>query len=207
MTHGGEFWLVYQFASRGNAAPTSQLIELAVAGQKLYDLEDVLEYAAMYYGVNDVRLHADIQVFRQGYVEARFRPVTTWARRDGVPVHPSDSVEELLKQGVGKCAETAIVLAVDDAPTNLWFTYYYVHSPEAKVSTQRVRLNQGIKFEHIAHLTNYVFNQGYLPGPYRPLVHWETQCGKKLAEDALVVGALGNGFGATDGKAIRLVVG
>lgn len=44
MTHGGEFWLAYQFASRGNVAPTSQLIDLEFPGHKLIDLEDVLEY-------------------------------------------------------------------------------------------------------------------------------------------------------------------
>lgn len=54
----------------------------------------------------------NIQVFSQGYVESRFRSVATWARRDGVPVHPSDSVDELLKQGVGNCADTAIKLLV-----------------------------------------------------------------------------------------------
>ncbi|KXN80656.1 hypothetical protein AN958_08934 [Leucoagaricus sp. SymC.cos] len=190
MTHNGELWLVYQFASRGNAAPTPQLIELEVDGKALHDVEDVLEH-----------------VFRQGYVEARSRPVATWVRRDGVPVHPSDSVEELLKQGVGKCAETAIVLFIGDMPTDFWITYYHVNTPEAKVSTQRVRLNQGIKFEHIAHLTNYVFNQGYLPSRYRPLVHWETQCGKKLAEDALVVDVWNRGFGVTYGKPIILIIG
>ena len=52
------------------------------------------------------------QVFRQGFVEACFRSVCTWVRRDGVPVHSSDTVEELVKQGVGKCANTAIHLFV-----------------------------------------------------------------------------------------------
>jgi len=45
MTHGGELWVAYQFASRGGASPTTQLIELEFAGQKLFDLEDVLDYS------------------------------------------------------------------------------------------------------------------------------------------------------------------
>lgn len=44
MAPSGEFWVAYQFASRGNASPTTQLIELELAGQKLSDLEDVLDY-------------------------------------------------------------------------------------------------------------------------------------------------------------------
>jgi len=44
MTHGGELWVAYQFASRGSASPTTQLIELEFTGQKLFDLEDVLDY-------------------------------------------------------------------------------------------------------------------------------------------------------------------
>ncbi|XP_006462863.1 hypothetical protein AGABI2DRAFT_193938 [Agaricus bisporus var. bisporus H97] len=211
MTHGPEFWLAYQFLSRGNIAPTTQLIELESPSYKLVDLEDVLEYAAPPYdddvyddAVNSLR--TDIQVFRQGFVEPHFRPVTTWVRKDGAPVHPSDVVEELIKQNVGKCPESAIKLVVEDAPTTLWFTYHYVHNPTAKVSIQRVRLNQGYRFEHLAHLTNYVFAQGYLPGHYRPLVHWETPCGKKLGEDMHVADLLGDGFGVADHKAIKLII-
>jgi len=44
MTLGGELWVAYQFASRRSASPTTQLIELEFAGQKLFDLEDVLDY-------------------------------------------------------------------------------------------------------------------------------------------------------------------
>jgi hypothetical protein len=48
MTQGGELWLAYQFASRSNASPTSQLIELEFSGQKLHDLEDVLEHGMVH---------------------------------------------------------------------------------------------------------------------------------------------------------------
>ncbi|KAL9711352.1 hypothetical protein Ac2012v2_005897 [Leucoagaricus gongylophorus] len=190
MAPSGEFWVAYQFASRGNASPTTQLIELELAGQKLSDLEDVLDY-----------------VFCQGFVEAHFRSVCTWVRHDGAPVHSSDTVEELVKQGVGKCVNTAVNLFVEDVPTALWFTYRYVYSPAAKVAIQRIRLNQNIKLQQIAHLTNHIFTQGYLPAPYRPLVYWETQCGVRLAEDTNITETLAHGFGVTEGKAIKLVVG
>jgi len=68
-------------------------------------------------------------------------------------------------------------------------------------------LNQSIKLEQIAHLTNHIFTQGHLPGLYRPLVYWETECGEKLTEDANIIEALSHGFGTTEGKAIKLVVG
>ena len=103
--------------------------------------------------------------------------------------------------------ETNVDKFVEDAPTALWFTYCYVHSPATRVAIQRVRLNQSIKLEQIAHLTNHIFTQGYLPGLYRPLVYWETQCGEKLTEDANIIEALAHGFGTTEGKAIKLVVG
>jgi len=44
MTHSGEFWVAYRFASRKNASPTTQLIELELAGQKFSDLEDILDH-------------------------------------------------------------------------------------------------------------------------------------------------------------------
>jgi len=47
MTHNGEFWVAYRFASRKNASPTTQLIELELAGQKLSDLEDVLDHGTV----------------------------------------------------------------------------------------------------------------------------------------------------------------
>jgi hypothetical protein len=47
MTHGPEFWLAYHFLSRGNAAPSTQLIELESPENKLVDLEDVLDYGKL----------------------------------------------------------------------------------------------------------------------------------------------------------------
>ena len=103
--------------------------------------------------------------------------------------------------------ETNVDGFTEDVPTALWFTYRYVYSPAAKVATQRIRLNQNIKLQQIAHLTNHIFTQGYLPAPYRPLVYWETQCGVRLAEDTNITETLAHGFGVTEGKAIKLVVG
>ena len=96
MTHS-EIWLTYVFASRATAGkePTTQILELEYRGQKLHDLEDVLEH-----------------VFRQGYVEAKHRSSVWWEKYDGVKVKGSDVVEELLEQGVGQCEQTALRLIV-----------------------------------------------------------------------------------------------
>ena len=94
-----ELWLTYHMASRlctGKPA-TAQLIELEFQNTKLVDLEDVLDH-----------------VFHQGYVEARHRPTTWWEKTDGHKIKGSQVVEDLLKQGVGKCQTTALRLVVGE---------------------------------------------------------------------------------------------
>lgn len=90
-----ELWLTYHQASRTSHPPTSQLIELDMKGQKMHDLEDVLDY-----------------IFAQGYVEAKFRPVSWWEKCSGDKVKGSLCVDELLQQGVGHCQETAMRLVI-----------------------------------------------------------------------------------------------
>lgn len=112
---GTEFWLAYQLASRSNQAPTTQLIELDFQNQKLFDLEDVLDYGTYSRGTiwsSLIKVIHVIQVFHQGYVEARFRPLTRWERKDGQKVKTSQPVEDLLKHGVGKTPESALQLIV-----------------------------------------------------------------------------------------------
>lgn len=92
-----ELWLTYHQISRGNRPCTAQLVELEFQDHKLIDLEDVLEH-----------------VFRQGFVEAKHRPLTWWEKVDGVRVKGCQVVEELLKQGVGKCPETALKLVIGE---------------------------------------------------------------------------------------------
>lgn len=94
-----EIWLTYVFASRALAGkePATQILELEYQGQKLHDLEDMLEH-----------------IFRQGYVEAKHRPSVWWEKHDGVKVKGSHVVEELLEQGVGRCEQTALKLVIGE---------------------------------------------------------------------------------------------
>ncbi|KAF8799367.1 hypothetical protein BYT27DRAFT_7176440 [Phlegmacium glaucopus] len=189
---GTEFWLAYQLASRSNQAPTTQLIELEFQNHKLFDLEDVLDY-----------------VFHQGYVEARYRPFTRWERKDAQKVKVSQPVEDLLKQGVGKTPENALKLVVDDMPTSFWFSYVYLHGHAAShpAVIQRVKLNEHpAKFERLAHITNYIFGQGFLAAKLRPVVHWEKACGARVEENVCVNILLMEGQATCEEKPLRLVI-
>ncbi|KAG6848775.1 hypothetical protein H0H93_014128 [Arthromyces matolae] len=150
-----ELWLTYQLASRAHLknSATTQLIDLEFQNQKLIDLEDVLEH-----------------VFRQGFVEPKYRPATWWEKGDGLKLKAGHLVEELLQQGVGRTPETSLKLVIQDMPTSLWFTYVYRHNSTAPHVAQRIKLAaataaQG-RLDLLAHITNYVFQEGYLPGKY-----------------------------------------
>ncbi|TFK34725.1 hypothetical protein BDQ12DRAFT_706876 [Crucibulum laeve] len=191
---GTELWLTYQLASRAHLPLTTQLIELEFQNNKLSDLEDVLEH-----------------VFRQGYVEAKHRPHSWWERKDGQKIKASHIVEELLKQGVGKCPDNALRLVVEDVPSHLWFSYVYTNNPSAHVVTQRVKLavpgaTACGRLDRLAHVTNHIFNQGYLAPKLRPVVHWQKFCGKRIEEHVLVEEILAGGDGLYEDKPLRLVV-
>lgn len=55
-----------------------------------------------------------VQVFRQGYLDARCRSLTRWERKDGQKVKVSQLVEDLLSQGIGKTPESALKLVVGE---------------------------------------------------------------------------------------------
>jgi hypothetical protein len=55
-----------------------------------------------------------VQVFRQGFLEPKYRPFAHWERKDGVVVKPSHLVLDLLEQGVGKTPESALKLVVGE---------------------------------------------------------------------------------------------
>ncbi|GLB38667.1 putative MYND finger [Lyophyllum shimeji] len=194
-----ELWLTYQLASRAHLKdhlPTTQLIELEFQNKKLADLEDVLD-------------HDDVVVFRQGFVEAKYRPATWWERKDGQKVKGSLSVEELLAQGVGRCPESALKLVVQDVPTALWFTYVYRHGASAPAVAQRVKLaareSHG-QMEMFAHLTNYIFKEGFLPAKLRPLVRWEDSRGAVIDESDKIQEVLKFEEGLCEEKPVRLVI-
>jgi hypothetical protein len=51
-------------------------------------------------------------VFRQGFVDAKYRPATWWEKKDGVTVKASSTIDGLLIEGVGKCPDTALKLVI-----------------------------------------------------------------------------------------------
>ncbi|KAF8349562.1 hypothetical protein F5887DRAFT_946774, partial [Amanita rubescens] len=170
-----EFWLTYQFTSRVHLPPTTQLIELENPEHKLTDLEDVLAH-----------------VFRQGFIEAKYRPATWWEKKDGVKVKTCTTIDVLLIEGIGRCPDTALKLVIEDMPTNLWFSYIYIHNPPVQVVTQRVKF-AGLprRFEKLAHVTNYVFAQGLLA----------VQVPRSTVDEILIAGE-----GISEEKSLRLVI-
>ncbi|KAF8158008.1 hypothetical protein B0H34DRAFT_438263 [Crassisporium funariophilum] len=184
-----EFWLSYHLASRVHLPPTTQLVELEFHNQKLQDLEDVLDH-----------------VFRQGYVEAKYRPVTWFERKDGHKIKGSQLIDVLLKEGVGRSPETALRLVVEDLANTFWFTYVYLHGSKTVV-TQRVKLNElPAKCDRLAHITNHLFQQGFLAAKLRPVVHWQKACGVRVEEHACVRDILSAGEGTCEEKPLRLII-
>ncbi|KIL66747.1 hypothetical protein M378DRAFT_160224 [Amanita muscaria Koide BX008] len=185
-----EFWLTYHFFSRSHLQPTTQLIELERLDHKLADLEDVLDY-----------------VFRQGYVDAKHRPATWWEKKCGAKVKSSVAIEYLLTEGVGKCPETALRLFIEDIPSTLWFSYVFLNHPHSQVVVQRVKL-AGVeaRFERLAHVTNHVFSQKFLPCKYRSVVHWECSGRKPINEFTLINDILATGQGVSEDKPVHLVI-
>jgi hypothetical protein len=90
-----EFWFTYHQNSRSGHPETAQLIDLINCGCKLVDLEDLLDY-----------------VFCQGFIDAKYRSVAYWERNDGCRVKSSGLIEQLVKDGVGVCEQTALRLIV-----------------------------------------------------------------------------------------------
>jgi hypothetical protein len=64
-----------------------------------------------------------VQVFRQGFVESKYRPFVHWERKDGGHVKPSHTVVDLLEQGVGKTPETSLKLVIGE---QYWCPVVYV---------------------------------------------------------------------------------
>ncbi|KAG1825029.1 hypothetical protein EV424DRAFT_1394685 [Suillus variegatus] len=190
MTHN-ELWLTYHQASRCNKPATTQLVELEFQNEKLTDLEDVLEH-----------------LFRQGFVEAQHRSLSYWENHSGQRLNPSDALEELLTEGAGKCPQSALRLVIADCPPHLWFSYVYTHKNVTPAVAQRVKFchAQEAKLEIIAHLTNHIFRNGYLPARYRTVVTWQGTCGRKIEEHEKLDALLTAGEGLSETSPLRLVI-
>jgi len=61
--------------------------------------------------------------------------------------------------------------------------------------------------ERLAHITNYIFGQGYLPCRVRSMVSWKGSCGKHIEECTKVEDVLSWGEGVCEEKPLRLLVG
>ncbi|KAI0795187.1 hypothetical protein BC629DRAFT_1286963 [Irpex lacteus] len=193
---GTEIWLTYHQTSRASRPSTAQLIDLACHSHKLTDLEDVLDY-----------------IFAEGFVEPKYRPVSYWERNNGEKIKNALGVEELLSQGIGRTEETALRLVIADLPPALWFSYHYTSAgASAPAVKQRVKLEALHTACHpahpkVAHLTNHVFQQGYLAKHLRTKVYWQSVCGKKIEEHADLLELLAVGEGVAEDKTLRLVIG
>ncbi|KAI0260690.1 hypothetical protein BC834DRAFT_899654 [Gloeopeniophorella convolvens] len=184
-----ELWITYHQASRGHKQVTAQLIDVSDAA-RLFDLEDVLDH-----------------VFSQGFVDPKWRSVVWWEECTTAHLKASSSVQDLLARGVGVTPETALRLIITDLPTALWVRYEYVHCSHRHGATQRIRLDlPHLKCERLAHVTNHIFAQGYLPSRARSLVSWKGACGKHIDESARVEDVLAWGEGTCEEKPLRLVV-
>lgn len=100
-------------------------------------------------------------------------------------------------------------LVLADVPSALWFSYVYLHNTgTGHIVAQRVKFETfETKFEKLAHLTNYIFNEGYLAPKLRASVYWEGVCGKRVDENALVNDLLCSGEGISEDQPLRLVIG
>jgi hypothetical protein len=98
---------------------------------------------------------------------------------------------------------------IADIPAAIWVHYEYLHCSHPHTATQRIRLDlpQMKCFERLAHITNYIFAQGYLPCRARSMVSWKGACGKHIEESVKVEDVLSWGEGVCEEKPLRLVIG
>jgi hypothetical protein len=91
----------------------------------------------------------------------------------------------------------------------VWFSYVYTHKNARPVVTQRVKLCNApdTKLGIIAHLTNHIFHNGYLPARYRTVVTWQGPCGRKIEEHERLDDLLTAGEGLCETSSLRLMIG
>ncbi|KAF8500782.1 hypothetical protein F5888DRAFT_1632647 [Russula emetica] len=185
-----ELWITYHQASRMHRQMTAQLIDVSDATQ-LFDLEDVLDH-----------------IFQQGFVDPKWRSVAWWEECTSVRLKANHVIQELLARGAGNTPASALRLVIADIPAAVWVHYEYLNCSRPHTATQRIRLDlpQMKCCERLAHITNYIFAQGYLPCKARSMVYWKGTCGKHIEESVKVEDVLSWGEGVCEEKPIRLVI-
>jgi len=185
-----ELWITYHQASRAQRLVTAQLIDVG-DGTTLLDLEDVLDH-----------------VFEQGFVDPKWRSVSWWEECTSARLKASHGVQELLARGAGSTPASALRLVIADTPAAVWVHYEYVHCGHHRTTTQRIRLDTPHmkSCELLAHITNYIFVQGYLPCKVRSFVSWKGACGKHIEECTRIEDVLSCGEGVCEEKPLRLVI-
>ena len=104
------------------------------------------------------------------------------------------------------------MFAAADIPPAVWFSYHYVHNPGKTVVTQRIKLDTlhpcqvGVR-PKLAHVTNHIFEHDFLAAHFRPRVHWQGICGKRLEEHNDLFELLSYGEGVCEDKAMKLIIG
>ena len=94
----------------------------------------------------------------------------------------------------------------------MWMRYRYTVAVGTPPVTQRIRLDALHPFKcgvrpRVAHVTNYVFDKGFLAAHLRARVHWEAHCGKDVGEHVDLFELLTAGEGVCEERPLVLVVG
>lgn len=100
-----------------------------------------------------------------------------------------------------------------DIPPAVWFSYHYTSSaPNTPIVKQRVKVEAlhaagNATHPRVAHLTNYIFQQSYIPKHQRSKVRWESICGTRVEEHFDLFELLAAGEGVSEDKTLRLIIG
>lgn len=90
----------------------------------------------------------------------------------------------------------------------IYVHYEYLHDRHSPTSVQRISLDMPhTKFMRLAHLTNYIFTEGYLPSKVRSAVSWRSASGKHIEENTKLEYVLSLGEGVSEDKPLCLAIG
>ncbi|KAF8651954.1 hypothetical protein AX16_004597 [Volvariella volvacea WC 439] len=195
-----EFWITYFLP---HTPPRSELIDLHEHDPPLDQLEDLRDL-----------------IIRREVINPEFGLLCRWRTKDGKEMKPTQSIEALLEDGIGTTEETALRLIVEFAPhphipNYIWIKLVYTTNPAADVVPKRIYLSslpgpsQAVpeKSRMLAHLTAYIFNNGYLKWSFLPFVSWKRKHGDTIKESTPITDILLSGEGICDESPLCLNIG